>query len=79
MDFWTDSSDDCRPETFNLSVPSDAFIALGCERGLSAYDAAYFEPAIRNAAAIAALDKKLIAAARVERRAVANASNASIP
>ncbi len=42
---------------------SGAIIALSRELGLSAYDAAYLELAVRNAALIATLDDKLAAAA----------------
>ena len=42
---------------------SDGIIALGREHRLSAYDAAYLELAVRNAAPIATLDDELAGAA----------------
>ena len=42
---------------------SGGIIALGREHGLSAYDAAYLELAVRNAIPIATLDEKLVGAA----------------
>jgi predicted nucleic acid-binding protein len=45
-------------------MSSHAIIALGREHELSAYDAAYLELAVRNAAPIATLDDKLTDAAR---------------
>lgn len=42
---------------------SDTTISLGREYGLSAYDAAYLELALRHAAPLATLDKKLVKAA----------------
>lgn len=43
---------------------ADGIIALGREHGLSAYDAAYLELAVRNAVPIATLDNRLADAAK---------------
>ena len=54
------------PITVDARAPlasSDGIIALGREHGLSAYDAAYLELAVRNSAPIATLDDKLVSAA----------------
>jgi len=52
--------------------PSDAVTAarLAIKHGLSAYDAAYLELALRKHAPLATLDKRLAAAAAAERVAV---------
>jgi predicted nucleic acid-binding protein len=43
---------------------SDAILALGREHGLSSYDAAYLELAVRNSIPIATLDERLANAAQ---------------
>lgn len=45
---------------------SDLVLALARRHGLSVYDAAYLEAAVRRGAPLATLDRKLVAAAQAE-------------